>query len=267
MTLLIPTQAKNNAVISFSQDLNHELKIFRVTPDEGSVPEFHAGQYAELALPELDDRPEQERRKLLRRAYSIASAPSQRDYLEFFVVRVEGGAVTSKLWNLKVGDRLWLGPKVKGKFTLLELPDAKDVVLVSTGTGLSPFVSKVKEHLNSPRFNSFTIIHGTRVQSDLGYRDELEKLALENKKFSYIAALTREPEGSSWSGERGRIPRLLEPDKFKELTGRELDPEKLQIFLCGNPAMIEDLVVQLHKYGFKEHSKKEPGNIHVERFW
>jgi len=264
----VPTQQhKNNASITYSEDLNHELKIFRVTPDEGQVPEFHAGQYAELALPELDDRPEEERRKLLRRAYSIASAPSQRNYLEFFVVRVEGGAVTTKLWDLKVGDRLWLGPKVKGKFTLHEMPEGKDIVLVSTGTGLSPFVSMVKEHLHHEKFNSFTIVHGTRVQSDLGYRAELEKLAADYKKFSYIAALTREPEGSDWAGHRGRVPMLLEPTKFKELTGRDLDPEKVQLFLCGNPAMIEDLVIQLHERGFKEHSRKDPGNVHVERFW
>ena len=261
------SEYKNNARITFSEDLNEELKIFRVTPDEGQVPEFEAGQYAELALPELDDRPEEERRKLLRRAYSIASAPSQRDYLEFFVVHVQGGAVTSKLWNLKAGDRLWLGPKVKGKFTLSELPEGKDIVLVSTGTGLSPFVSMVKEHLNSAKFSSFTVIHGTRIQSDLGYRAELEQLAKENKKFSYVPALTREPEGSSWSGERGRVPSLLESEKFKALTGRDLDPEKSQIFLCGNPAMIEDVVVQLHVRGFKEHSRKDPGNVHVERFW
>lgn len=261
------SEHKNNAKIIYSQDLNEELKIFRVTPDEGTVPEFEAGQYAELALPELDDRPEEERRKLLRRAYSIASAPSQRDYLEFFVVQVKGGAVTSKLWNLHVGDRLWLGPKVKGKFTLNELPEGKDIVLVSTGTGLSPFVSMVKEHLNSTKFNSFTVIHGTRIQSDLGYREELEKLIRENKKFSYVPALTREPEGSSWTGERGRVPALLEPEKFKALTGRDLNPDKAQIFLCGNPAMIEDVVVQLQGHGFKEHSKKDPGNVHVERFW
>jgi ferredoxin--NADP+ reductase len=261
------TEYKNNAVISFSEDLNAELKIFRVTPDEGQVPEFQAGQYAELALPELDERSIEERRKLLRRAYSIASPPSQRNYLEFFVVRVEGGAITTKLWDLKVGDRLWLGPKVKGKFVIDELPEGKDIVLVSTGTGLSPFVSMVKEHLNSEKFNSFTIVHGTRVQSDLGYREELEQMARENSKLSYISALTREPEISSWKGHIGRVPMLLEPKKFQELTGRALDPEKVQIFLCGNPAMIEDLIVQLHRSGFKEHTRKDPGNIHVERFW
>lgn len=261
------SEQKNNASITYSEDLNEELKIFRVTPDEGQVAEFEAGQYAELALPELDDRPEEERKKLLRRAYSIASSPSQRQYLEFFVVHVKGGAITSKLWNLKVHDRLWLGPKVKGKFTLSHLPEGKDIVLVSTGTGLSPFVSMVREHLDSDKFNSFTVIHGTRIQSDLGYRQELEKLSKESKKFSYIPALTREPDGSSWSGERGRVPSLLEKSKFKELTGRDLDPDKTQIFLCGNPAMIEDVVVQLQGLGFKEHSRKDPGNVHVERFW
>jgi ferredoxin--NADP+ reductase len=261
------TEYKNNASIIYQETLNPELKIVRVAPDEGLIPEFESGQYAELALPELDERPEAERRKLLRRAYSIASAPSIKEYLEFFVVFVEGGVVTPKLWNLNVGDKLWLGPKLKGKFTLSEIPEGKDIVLVSTGTGLSPFVSMVREHIDNPKFNSFTIIHGARKQSDLGYRNELETLQAANKKLTYLTSLTREPEGTNWEGLRGRVPTILEPKKYFELTGRELNPETTQIFLCGNPAMIEDLVVQLHESGFKEHSKKEPGQVHVERFW
>ena len=261
------SEHKNNAKIIHSEALNEELKIIRVAPDEGEVPTFEAGQYAELALPELDDRPEEERRKLLRRAYSIASPPSVREYLEFFIVRVEGGAVTPKLCSLGLNDGVWLGPKVKGKFTVTELPEGKDIVLISTGTGLSPFVSIVREHLSSDRYNSFTIIHGARKQSDLGYRKELEELAASSTKFSYLTSLTREPEGTSWMGERGRVQVLLEPEKYLNLTGRQLMPETSQVFLCGNPAMIEDVVPLLGERGFKEHSKKDPGNVHVERFW
>jgi len=255
----------NNATLVQREDLNKDLAIFRIAPDTGSVPEFIAGQYAEIALPELDDRPEEERRKLLRRAYSIASAPKQRDYLELFVVRVADGAVTPKLWTVPVGGKLWLGPKVKGKFTLELSPPEKTIVMVSTGTGLSPFVSMVREHLDDQRYHQMVVIHGARKAEDLGYKAELEELAKVNPKLRYISAVTRE-EGP-WNGLRGRVNQFLEPQKFEELTGLKFNPEQLQFFLCGNPAMIDELTPQLIASGNKEHHKKDPGNIHFERFW
>jgi ferredoxin--NADP+ reductase len=257
----------NNAVITWREELTPELVIFRIAPDSGEIPPYEPGQYAELALPELDSRAEEERRKLLRRAYSIASAPKEKGYLEFFIVRVEGGALTPKLFSLKVGDRVWLGPKVKGKFTLALAPEGKTIVMVSTGTGLSPFVSMVKEYLDDPRFPQMVIIHGARKAADLGYRKFLEELAEKNRKLRYICSTTREPEDSPWKGLRGRVNQFLEPERFLKLTGISFEPENLQFFLCGNPAMIDELTPRLIELGCKEHSKKEPGNIHFERFW
>lgn len=256
---------KNNASIIYRKDLTLELGVFRIAPDSNELPLFEAGQYAEIALPELDDRPEEERRKMLRRPYSIASSPTEREYLEMLIVLVGDGAVTPKLWSLPVGGRVWLGPKIKGKFTLQDIPEGKDIVMVSTGTGLAPFVSMVRQHLHNPHYRSFTIIHGARYAADLAYKEELEILAKNNPKFSYLSAVTRE-EGP-WEGHRGRVQQFLEPAKYEAWTGRKFNPADMQIFLCGNPAMIDELTPQLIESGCKEHHKKDPGNIHFERFW
>jgi len=258
----------NNATIIYREELTPELAIIRVAPDSGEVPPFEPGQYAELALPELDERPEEERRKLERRAYSIASSPASREYVEFFIVLVPNGSVTPKLFSLPVGARVWLGPKIKGKFTLEDIPEGKDLLMISTGTGLAPFVSMAREYLADRRFRSFIVMHGTRRESDLAYREQLMEMAAQsNKKLIYVPALTREPEDSSWAGLRGRVPLFLKPGTFEEITGKPFSPETLQIFLCGNPDMIDQLIEQLTGYGFKIHNKKDPGNIHFERYW
>ncbi len=260
-----------NATIVYREDINKELSIIRVKPDEGEVAEFKPGQYAELAVPTPEQENPQEGvkpEKLLRRSYSIASNPSVKDALEFYVVLVPEGALTPKLWDLKEGDRLWLGPKVKGKFTLDGLPEDKDFIMVATGTGLAPFLSMYKEFRKANKWNKYVLIHGVRIADDLGYKKELEQFAEEDPNFVYVPMCTREPEGSAWQGPRGRVNILFETSEaFESKTGVPLSSDSSHVFLCGNPAMIDTVQESLEAKDFTQHSKKNPGNIHFERYW
>lgn len=265
-----------NATITEWIDLNDELAIFRVKPDEGPVPEFEAGQFAMLALPRdhppvADPQqypPEDPRwKKLVRRAYSIASSPAERDYLEFYVVRVDDGKLTPKFWAGKEGSRLWLDSRINGDFTLEGVPDGKDLVMVSTGTGLAPYVSMYKAYRNTGRWRRFVMVHGVRYQQDLGYREELEQIAEEDESFIYIPMASREPEDGDWSGLRGRVTEVLDPEAYKKHVGAELDPDDAHVYLCGNPAMIDEAEKMLVERGFVVQTKKQPGNLHFERYW
>lgn len=256
------TEYKNNATILSRVDLNPELMVLKVRPDDGDVPPFEPGQYGELALPELIQSP-----KLERRAYSIASAKGTRDHLEFYVVYVAGGALTAKLWELQTGDRVWLGPKVKGKFTLDPVPPGSDLVAIATGTGLAPFVSMYRSYRQSSKWNTFTIIHGVRHAKDLGYYDELIGYAAEDPRFFYIPTVTRAAAEEHWSGHTGRVNTIFEDGSYQRVTARPFEAANCQIFLCGNPDMIDSLEQFLAARGFKNHSKKEPGQIHFERYW
>jgi ferredoxin/flavodoxin---NADP+ reductase len=254
-----------NAKISYRQDLNDELMIIRVSPLSGEVPDFTPGQYAELALPDPQDLAEN--KKIPRRSLSIASAPSEKNYLEFYVVLVPNGYLTPKLWKLKVGDKIWLGPKVKGKFSLDPVPPTSNLIMLSTGTGLAPYVSMLRHFKGQKRWNSFTLFHGVRYERDLGYRAELEELAKTTDNFFYIPSCTRETN-ESWRGETGRINTLLEKNVYQEITDIPLDPANCQVFLCGNPEMIDSTNLLLESKGFKPYSKKTAdGNIHFERYW
>jgi ferredoxin--NADP+ reductase len=264
-----------NATISERHDLNEYISIVKIQSDRGEVPVFEAGQYITLGLPErrddsVGDGPEPPRKSksgLVRRAYSIASSPLVRDSMEVFVVLVQQGELTEKLWTLGEGDRLWMAPGVKGQFTLNDaLPD-KDLVMVSTGTGIAPFMSMLRTYRGQNRWRRFVLINGVRLAQDLGYVDELDALCREDATITYIPMVTREPEGSDWAGLRGRVQGILEPVKYQERVGAPLDAAECHVYLCGNPAMIDTVEPMLHGLGFKTHSPRDPGNLHFERYW
>jgi ferredoxin--NADP+ reductase len=263
-----------NATLIYRRDLYDELSIVHVKPDWGLVPEFTAGQFCMLGLPKdppnkvLPERlARNPRTRLIRRAYSIASSPKIREYLELYVVLVEGGKLTTKLWTIGEGDRLFLDERITGEFTLDPVEEGKDLVMCSTGTGIAPFLSMLKTYRGTGRWRHYVIIHGVRLERDLGYREELEAIAKEDEDVVYIPMCTREPTNGHWQGLRGRVQVALEPSTFRELTGFDLSPETCHMFLCGNPDMIKQVAPMMEGRGFKTHTRKEPGNLHFERYW
>ena len=132
-----PAALKTNAYLSQRIEVSPGLAILRVVPDGWQVPDFTAGQFAVLGLPGDAPRfegaaPEENAPapdKLLKRAYSIASASTQKEYLEFFVALVPTGGLTPRLFALEAGDRLWLGPRGSGRFTLDAAPADADLAM------------------------------------------------------------------------------------------------------------------------------------------
>jgi ferredoxin--NADP+ reductase len=148
---------------------------------------------------------------------------------------------------------------VTGTFTLDGVPPGKNLVLVSTGTGLAPFMSMVRTSSTWGSNRRVTVIHGVRYPEDFAYSDELRTLESSTQGLEYLPIASRAAE--TWSGRKGRVHRLFDDGTVK------LNPEMDHVFLCGNPAMIEELEVSLATQGFQVHSKKSPGNLHVEKYW
>lgn len=280
-----------NARIVEKQLIHDTLAVFRIAYEgEGPKKDFEPGQFANLALmpppaaleaqaneeaqAQGDEDPPKRRRperiKLVRRAYSIASPPSEKRWLEFYIVAVDEGALTPRLFDLEVGDRLFMDNKIKGHFTIKDVPDGKDLVTVATGTGLAPFLSMYKQYKDTPgKFNRFVFIHGVRHEEDLGYREELEQLARDDDRVVYIPAVTRAPEDSAFTGYRGRVTTLFSDGTYEKTVGRKLDPAQDHVFLCGNPAMIDQLEKELvERDGFVVKTpRQKDGNLHFERYW
>ncbi len=261
-----PEPTALNATLVERVDMNPSQLICRVRLDEGALPPFEPGQFASLGLPPDDPARATGSSGLVKRPYSIASAPRD-DAVEFFIRLVDGGAFTPLLWRLGVGDRLWMDNKAVGKFTLDGVEDGKDLLLVSTGTGISPFLSMVRHYRGQGRWRRVVMVNGVRIEEDLGYREELENLARVDRDVFYFPLCSREAVPGPWSGLHGHVTKALEPAFYAAAVGASLDPEQTQVFLCGNPAMIETVENHLGELGFRPHTKRNPGQIHKERYW
>lgn len=264
-----------NAVVALKDEITPRLMILRVAPVDWSLPDFKAGQFTVLGLPgsaprcqfSTPENPPSEPDKWIRRAYSISSSSLEHEYLEFYIGLVSSGALTPRLFALNIGDHVWLSPKVSGMFTLEEVPEGKNIVLIATGTGLAPYMSMLTSELtcNGPR--RVAVLHGAYHSWDLGYRSELLALKHLCKNFTYVVTIDRpEEEPVPWTGHTGFVQDLWRQEVIAEAWGFHPTPADTDIFLCGNPNMIEDAVEILGTEGFREHSHKEPGEIHVERF-
>ena len=131
-----------NASVVARRDLGQDLALWVVRHDSEPVPDFEPGQFVQVGLPL--ERPAADgatRVRIVKRAYSIASSPAEKQGFELYLARVAGGRLTPSLWSVGVGGRCWLDPRPKGEFTLADVPPRSDLVLVATGTGIAPYVS------------------------------------------------------------------------------------------------------------------------------
>lgn len=265
-----------NAVVTQKHILNPDLGIFRIAPEGWALPAFKAGQFAVVGLPGSAPRialsdPEETPTppdKWIRRAYSVASSSLDDEYLELYVALVRSGELTPRLFQLDVGARLHLSEKITGMFTLDSVPPEANLVFIATGTGIAPYMSMLRSEVLAHSERKVAVLHGARHSWDLGYRAELTTLARHVPRFLYVPVISRpQQELVEWRGETGHVQQLWTRGLLARHWGAEPGPGDTHAFLCGNPAMVEDAIKVLGGLGFKEHTKREPGQIHVEKYW
>ena len=263
-----------NATLVQRVEIAPGLVILRVVPDV--LPfRFQAGQYTVLGckhgeprFPGADDEePPTDAGKMIRRAYSIASSSKADEYLEFYITLVPSGELTPRLLNLAVRDRLFLGTKATGLFTLDRVPRDKHVLMVGTGTGLAPYMSMLRSEMVCGGPRRFVILQGARFSWDLGYRTELTTLSRLCSNMTYLPVISRPQDDPTWRGLGGYLQDVLVSDVVPEKTGLEVGPENFHVFLCGNPAMIADATARLVARGFVPDKGRESGTLHTEEYW
>lgn len=270
-----PASDKYNATVVGKTHLTADLFTLKVKPDEPVAP-FTSGQYVLLGL--SSNRPRREGSapefkeskpdRLVLRAYSIASAGYETDELEFYVSVVSNGALTPRLVTLQPGDRLHLGEKIRGHFTLDSVPSGhKHVVLAATGTGLAPYLSMMRQHRRNPYPYRFLIVHGAPVQWELGYRQEMSLYAEMLSQVTYVPMVSRPHLDPHWSGAKGRITRLFHDGTLTHHYDIPLDPETTSVFLCGNPDMEREITGILLPLGYQVASAHQAGSLHTEEYW
>jgi ferredoxin/flavodoxin---NADP+ reductase len=205
--------------------------------------------------------------KPLVRAYSMASAPWE-DHLEFLSIKVENGALTSRLRNIQVGDEILIGKKAVGSLTIHNLLPGGTLWMLGTGTGLAPFLSILHSPEVYERFDNIVVSHTVRRVDELAYRQTIAELPdhtdlgeLIAGKLHYYPSVTREPFET-----QGRVTDHIRTGKiWEDLKLPHFDPAHTRVMLCGSEAMNAECKEILEGRGFEEGSTGEPGSYLLEK--
>ncbi|VTR94953.1 ferredoxin--nadp reductase : Probable ferredoxin--NADP reductase OS=Planctomyces maris DSM 8797 GN=PM8797T_00487 PE=4 SV=1: NAD_binding_1 [Gemmata massiliana] len=299
-------QRRYNATVVSLKLLNPDLMVLRVKPDFPRPP-HHPGQYCTLGLGYWERRTERcqvetlaagEETKVVRRAYSISSSildesghlmrPEDNDWLEFYIVLVRENAdgrvpaLTPRLFGLSEGDRIQIGERITGHYTLDPVKAGDTVIFLGTGTGEAPHNYMTWELLSRGHTGKVVNACCVRYGRDLGYHDTHKKLMSQFPNYTYLALTTREPGVTR----KVYIQDLITSGELEERIGEALDPAKTHVFLCGNPKMIGvphrdretgtlsypqpvGVIEVLEARGFKADiaAVKLKGNVHFEEYW
>lgn len=235
-------------------------RLFSFTTTRSQALRFSNGHFTMIGLM-VDGKP-------LLRAYSIASA-NYEDHLEFLSIKVEAGPLTSRLQHIKIGDTIIVGRKPTGTLLSDYLLPGRRLYMLSTGTGLAPFMSIVRDPEIYEKFDQLVLVHGVRQVDELAYHDLLvEHLPnheflgeLVSSKLRYYPTVTRESYKNT-----GRVTELIESGKlFDDLGVPAFDPAVDRVMICGSAEMLRDLKHILEARGFKEGNTTSPGDFVIER--
>ena len=272
----------NKATVTYVQLLKEDLVIIRLVPKDVPVPEFQAGQFITLGLPNPV-----EGGKIVRRAYSIASHPENRDYIELVIRWVRKplpGRLTTQLFNLKEGDEiLWLKPSGKALMINEELPngekDNRRIICIGGGTGLAPFVSFAQHFHDTGEKREIIVLQGASYVDELSYKDLLTSLeddsiarGKDEWNFKYRAAISRPQEwfNRSWGGQIGRVETFLRPledgkSQLELLIGEQITKDNTIFYICGWQGTIDGAMDFLKPRGFvTQQDKREDGSFEVK---
>lgn len=217
--------------------------------------DFIAGQFVRLALDTADGR--------VQRAYSLLNSPGDTEQ-EFLISTVADGSLTPLLHQLKPGDTVQVSQPASGFFILDEVPDGKNLWLISTGTGIGPYLSMLGTETPWQRFSSIILLHSVRFAAELVYQPLISQFKQRyGTQLHYQPVVTREEYAGAL---QQRIPELINSGILQQTCGQSLDTES-QVLLCGNPQMITETKALLEKFGLKKNLRREPGQITVEQYW
>jgi ferredoxin--NADP+ reductase len=212
--------------------------------------QFQAGQFVRIALEEKVARP-----------FSVVNAPDD-PVLEFYGIVVPEGPLSPRLARLGAGERLLVATNPAGFLVLSEVPDARTLWLVSTGTGIAPFLSILRTETPWRRFGNVVLVHAVRHARELVYQDMIARIRGQHD-LRYVTFVSRENALGSLAG---RIPAAIRDGRLEAAAGLALD-QAAHVMLCGNPQMLKDAQAALGERGLRKHRRRTPGHITVESFW
>ena len=233
-----------------------KLMTFAITRPEAY--RFAAGQFSRLGFRDGEG--------FLWRAYSVVSA-EYADTLEYFVVLIENGPMSARFADLQAGDTLLLDKTATGFLLPERFADGRDLVMLSTGSGIAPFLSVIQQPALWQRFERLALVHSVSYPDELIFADDMARLAEHplvgdyHNQFTFQPVLTRAHAAGALDK---RLPELLRSGELATALNMDFTPEHTRFMLCGNPAMVKDTFQALLELGFAMHRNKIPGQIIME---
>jgi ferredoxin--NADP+ reductase len=234
--------------------------LFSFTTTRDPSLRFSNGHFTMIGL-RVNDKP-------LLRAYSIVS-PNHDEHLEFLSIKVPDGPLTSRLQHIQVGDKIIVGRKPTGTLVIDYLLPGKRLYMLSTGTGLAPFMSIIRDPATYEQFEQVVLVHGVRQVNELAYHDYITQELpaheflgeMVTDQLLYYPTVTREAYRNM-----GRVTDLLDSGKLTtDLQLPALNPAEDRVMICGSPGMLKDLKQMLEARGFNEGNTSRPGDFVIER--
>lgn len=234
--------------------------LFSFTTTRDPSLRFSNGHFTMIGL-RVNDKP-------LLRAYSIVS-PNHDEHLEFLSIKVPDGPLTSRLQHIQVGDKVIVGRKPTGTLVIDYLLPGKRLYMLSTGTGLAPFMSVIRDPATYEQFEQVVLVHGVRQVNELAYYDYITQELpaheflgeMVTDQLLYYPTVTREAYRNM-----GRVTDLLESGKLtSDMNLPALNPAEDRVMICGSPGMLKDLKQMLETRGFSEGNTSRPGDFVIER--
>lgn len=264
----LPPEKYSAERLTWIEAVNDHLFRFRTTRYRGF--RFTPGQFARLGVYREDGAAGP---RYVWRAYSIASS-SYDDFLEFYSIVVPQGEFTTRLAQLKVGDEILIEKTNYGFLTTDRFPAGRQLWLLSSGTGLAPFMSILQDLDVWAHYEDIVVVHSVRRPDELAYRQEIAAYAQQGgpipeapgaiARLHYVPIVTREPSPGVLAE---RIPATIGNGQLESAAGVALDPGTSRAMICGNPEMVEDVRRALHARGFAVSRRSHPGNMAVENYW
>jgi ferredoxin/flavodoxin---NADP+ reductase len=223
---------------------------------ESDIEPFEAGQFVKIAL-EING-------EVTGRPYSLVNPPDSRP-LEFYYIEIPNGPLTSHLVRLEPGDEILVAQRAHGFMVIDEIPQARHLWLMATGTGVGPFLSILATDKPWLRFERVVLVYAVRTSTELSYQERISQiLAKHPEQFVFVPFLSRETSHFALSG---RIPQAIIDGRLEARTEMEISAENSHVMLCGNPDMVKDVTGALMERGLKKHRRLEPGQITSENYW
>lgn len=264
----LPADKYTTQRITWIRRWTDHLFSFRVTRDRAY--RFLPGQFARLGV-FRDDGPKGARH--VWRAYSIVSADYD-EYLEFYSIVVPDGDFTTRLAALREGDEIFVEKANYGFLTQDRFVDGRDLWLLSSGTGIAPFISILYDLNAWEQYERLIVVHSVREAAELAYRDTIEglrthevfgeELVASPDKLVYVPIVTRERVAGAL---HARIPALLANGALESAAGVRLDPLRSRFMICGNPDMVDDIRLHLTNAGYQVSRRGAPAHMAVENYW